>query len=278
LSRLRARWPSFRALAQTPLAWNRTLRHVLYLASIVLAWHDTAWAQSPAELQAARETELPDLRLVDAQQVDSRMSSLGIRFGYLEKDVRPGDTGRYFCGGLSTDRSAAATPAVAAALARLPYESVRKLGLRFVILCGAAKEGERPIGGINVPPLNLLMLEVGPSLERTTLHELYHLAESRYNTLADADWDRQFAGYANGYVPDLLKGALGSGKPGFLTAYAETFPYEDRAVLFEALVFEPGNVLAQIRATGDSVLRRKVLYMEEKSARLLDVKLALGRL
>ena len=80
----------------------------------------------------------------------------------------------------------------------MPYESVRKLGLRFVILCGAAKEGERPIGGINVPPLNLLMLEVGPSLERTTLHELYHLAESRYNTLADADWDRQFAGYANG--------------------------------------------------------------------------------
>ena len=49
-------------------------------------------------------------------------------------------------------------------------------------------------------------------------------------------------------------------------------------MLFEALVFEPGNVLAQIRATGDSVLRRKVLYMEEKSARLLDVKLALGRL
>ena len=52
----------------------------------MLAWHDTAWAQSPAELQAARETELPDLRLVDAQQVDSRMSSLGIRFGYLDPD------------------------------------------------------------------------------------------------------------------------------------------------------------------------------------------------
>jgi hypothetical protein len=191
--------------------------------------------------------------------------------------VRPG--GKYLCGGLSLDRSATAAQPVADALARLPYVSIRKLGLRYVILCGGAMSHDRPIGGIPVPPRDLLLLDVGGSgdaayLEETTLHELYHMAEFRFDTFADADWGRQFTGYSNSYAPDLEKGEMGSGKPGFLNAYSETFPHEDRAELFAALLLKPGAVLARIRATDDSVLRRKVVYMDQKSARLLALKLA----
>jgi len=248
---------------------------------IALAWHDAAQGQDAADLQAARETELPGLRLVGVRDVDYHLGTLGIRIGYVEQDVRPG-SGHYFCGALTLDRSATAAEPVATALTRLSYLSVRKLGLRYVILCGGAKAGDQPIGGIPVPPLDLLMLDVGRSnpafLERTTLHELYHLAEVRFSTRADADWDRQFSGYANSYAPDLLKLALGSGKPGFLDAYAETFPHEDRAELFAALLLRPGDVLAQIRATGDSVLWRKVRYMDLKAERLLSLRLAPDRL
>ena len=253
------------------------MRRLLYLSLIALAWHHTARAQSLADDLASQETQLPGLRLVAARDFDPRVSSLGIRLGYLEKDVRPGDTGRYFCGALTKDRGISAAQYVAAALARLPYVPVRRLGVRYVILCGGAKDGDRPIGGIPVPPLNLLMLDVGTSNpafpESATLHELYHLAEVRFSTFADADWDRQFSGYANVYAPDL-KGGLGSGKPGFVDAYAETFPQEDRAELFATLLLKPGDVLARIRATGDSVLRAKVLYMDQKSQRLLALKLA----
>ncbi len=181
-------------------------------------------------MEAARETELPGLRLVGVRDVDYHLGTLGIRVGYVEQDVRPG-SGHYFCGALTLDRSATAAQPVAEALTRLSYLSVRKLGLRYVILCGGAKAGDRPIGGIPVPPLDLLMLDVGASgnaafLQAVTLHELYHMAEIRFNTLYDADWGREFTGYSNGYAPDLLKGAMGSGKPGFLNAYAETFPHE----------------------------------------------------
>ena len=82
----------------------------------------------------------------------------------------------------------------------------------------------------------------------------------------------QFTGYVNNYAADLSNG--GSGNPGFLNAYAQTFPHEDRAELFAALLLRPADVVEQIRATADSVLRRKVLYMDEKSQRLLALKLA----
>ncbi len=251
-------------------------RQFLCLAIVAFAWHDAARGQSPEELRAAEETEFPGLRLVSTRNVDARLSLLGIRLGYVEKDVRLGTTGKYFCGALPIDRTVTAAEPVATALARLPYVSVRKLGLRYVMLCAGAKSGERSIGGIPVPPLNLLMLNVGvsenaASLEAITLHELYHMAEFRFGEFEDADWNGQFTGYLNSYAADLSNGAVG---PGFLNAYAQTFPHEDRAELFAALLLRPADVVEQIRATADSVLRRKVLYMDEKSQRLLALKLA----
>ncbi len=259
-------------------AWSP--RVPAFLALITFAGHGAARGQSAADLRAAGETELPSVRLVDVRHVDSRVDLMGIRVGYVETDETPG---HYFCGALDADRGASAAQPVADALALLPYVSVRNLGLRYVILCGGEKSGDRPIGGIPVPELDLLMLNAGASgnaaynaayLEHATLHELYHMVESRFHTMDDGDWDQQFNGYSNSYAPDLLKGALGTGGPGFLNAYAETFPYEDRAELFATLLLKPGDVLAQIGATSDSVLRRKVLYMDQKSQRLLGLKLA----
>jgi len=256
---------------------RRSRRQFLCLAIVAFAWHDAARGQSPEELRAAEETEFPGLRLVSTRNVDARLSLLGIRLGYVEKDVRLGTTGKYFCGALPIDRTVTAAEPVASDLAQLPYVSVRKLGLRYVMLCAGAKSGDRSIGGIPVPPLNLLMLNVGvsenaASLEAITLHELYHMAEFRFGEFEDADWNGQFTGYVNNYAADLSNG--GSGNPGFLNAYAQTFPHEDRAELFAALLLRPADVVEQIRATADSVLRRKVLYMDEKSQRLLALKLA----
>lgn len=254
------------------------LRPFLLLAVGALLWHDAARGQTPAEYDAAQETGLSSLRLVNNRHVDSRLSLWGIRFGYVENDARLGSTSRWSCGALTSDRAITATQPVSAALARLPYVAVRKLGLRYLILCGGAKRYDRPIGGIPVPPLDLLMLDIGVSgdayLEKATLHELYHMAELRISMLEDPDWNQQFTGYANEYAPGPVRSAVGSGNAGFLTEYAQSFPHEDRAELFANLVLKPAEVLARIRAAGDTVLRRKVLYMDEKSQRLLGHKLA----
>jgi len=252
---------------------------VLFVVVGAIAWHDLAQGQSRADLRAAEELEIPGLHLLDTRHADSRLSLWGIRLAYVESDVRLGSTGQYYCGTISADRAVIAAGPVSSGLARLPYETVYRMGLRYVVLCGGARSSDRAIGGIPVPPLNLLMLDVGSTtsgayLESSTLHELYHMAELRIEALADAEWNQQFSGYADAYAPNLLNGRIGSGNPGFLNAYSQTFAHEDRAELFSELVQNPSAVVAHIRATGDAVLRRKVLYMNERSQRLLGLKLA----
>jgi hypothetical protein len=258
------------------------LSRLFFIGVGALAAHDVAQGQSraAADLDAAEKLGFPGLHLLDTRHADQRLSLLGIRLGYVEAGVRLGETGRYFCGALTSDQAVTAAGPVSSGIARLPYTTVRAMGLSYVILCGGAKSYNRGIGGIPVPPLDLLMLDVGLGvrgtyLESAVLHELYHMAEMRIDALVDGDWEQQFTGYANGYTPDLLgKARIGSGSPGFLNAYSQTYPYEDRAELFSQLLVNPDGVLAHLRATNDAVLRRKVLYMDEKSRTLLGLKLA----
>jgi hypothetical protein len=233
-------------------------------------------AQSDAEQRAADELHMPGLRLVDHRHVDARVDLLGIQLAYVDTDVTPVGS-RLLCGALSYDGSIDAAQPVANALARLPYTAVRRLGLRYVVLCGFVQQGNQSIGGGPVPGYALLMINVGRRisdawLEDVTLEEVYYMAEYRFDAVNDADWDQQFTGYSN--TSDALHGPPGPGAPGFLNAYSQTYPAEDRDQLFSALLLRPGDVLARISATSDSVLRRKVLFLDQKSQRLLGLKIA----
>jgi hypothetical protein len=264
------------------------LLRVAILAGITVAAcdrakHDEAKPRTAklAQQQAAKETEIDGLRLVDAAVQEPRLTDLDLHLGYVEKDTYPGG-GRYLCGGLSSDESGAAARVIAGALARLSDESLKKLGLRYVILCSRAEATGRRIGGIPVPPLNLLMVDVGASdnddshLQHLFLHELYHLIEFRFNTFQDADWQSRFgAGYDNAYGNSAGQSALGGGGRGFLNRYAKTFPHEDRAELFASMLLNPTEVAAHINATSDGLLKDKALYVADKSARLAGIRISL---
>jgi hypothetical protein len=240
-----------------------------------------ASGQRLSDREAAQETYIDGLRLLDAAAQESRLATLGINLGYVEQDTRPGG-GKYFCGAMSRDESRSAGRVVATALLKLPDTSLKALRLRFVILCSRAMAAGQRIGGIPVPPLDLLMLDVGESgndasyLQRTFLHELYHLAEYRFNTYQDAEWQKLFgAGYANSYDGRMRQSPVGSGKRGFLNAYAETFPHEERAELFAFLMLHPADVVAHINATNDGLLKEKARYLLRKCERLMGLRIAL---
>lgn len=235
-------------------------------------------AAQPTESEAARATEFDGLRLLGAQDQERRLSKLGIYMAYVTTDTRPSD-GMYLCGGMSRDEALSAAASVASALQNLPDAALSRLRLKYVVLCSQALAGGQSIGGIPVPPLDLLMLSAAGdsgSLQHRTLHELYHLVEYRSGGIGDADWSSQFgSGYSNRYPGLLRKAPLGSGKPGFVSAYAETHPHEDRAELFAYLVLAPREVADLIRRTGDSVLRQKANYLSDKCQRVIGLPIAL---
>lgn len=238
------------------------------LAAAVLLACGAAWAGPDQD--AARETEFDGLKLVAGVAVG------GVRMAYVEDDTRPGN-GMYTCGGMTRDDALGAASTVASALDVLPAAALARLQLRYVVLCSRALAGGRRIGGIPVPPLNLLMLDSaddGGALRHRVLHELYHLAEYRGGTFNDAGWNAQFGGYGNGYPDVLRRSPIGAGKPGFINAYAEAFAHEERAELFAFMVLEPGRVAAHVRGSGDAVLRRKAAYVADRSQALLGFAVA----
>jgi hypothetical protein len=245
------------------------------------AWPNVAIAQTLSEQQAAKETYIDGLRFLDAAAREPRLTTLGIHLGYVEKDTRPGG-GKYFCGAMSREESRSAGRIVTTALLKLPDASLSKLRLRYVILCSRAMAAGQRIGGIPVPPLDLLMLDVGENsnnasyLQRGFLHELYHLIEYRFNTHEDTEWQKLFGtGYANSYSGRMQQSPSGSGKRGFLNSYSETYPHEERAELFASLVLDSAEVAAHVKATNDVVLKEKALYLARKCERLMGLRIAL---
>lgn len=225
---------------------------------------------APSDNDAARQTEFDGLRLLGSSQ-DRRLATLGVHLGYVETDTRPGG-GMYVCGAIDRNAALSAASTVAEALQYLPDAAFARLQLRYVVLCGHATAGGQSIGGIPVPPLNLLMLDAGNNagnLLHTTLHEVYHLFEYRIGSFSDPGWSGQFDGYSNSYPGLLRRSPVGGGRAGFINSYGETHGHEERAELFAFMLLSPGAVAAQ--AGRDPVLRRKVDYVADKCERRLGV-------
>jgi hypothetical protein len=264
-----------------PINMRRALNILLSSTLIMGLVLHRVHAQAHSEQQAAKETYIDGLRLLNAATQEPRLMTLGINLGYVEADTRPGG-GKYFCGALSqTDARSAGRP-IAAALLKLPDASLKNLRLRYLILCSSAMAAGQRIGGIPVPPLDLLMLDIGESgsnasyLQHTVLHELYHLIELRSNSYQDAQWQQKFgAGYANSYGGRMKQSPVGTGKKGFLNAYSETYPHEERAELFASLLLNPAEVAAHIKATKDETVKAKALYLIAKCERLIGLRIAL---
>ncbi len=242
---------------------------------------NAASPQSLTEQSASKETYIEGLRLLSSLSGSLHLVKNGISLGYVEKDENPGG-GKYFCGALSKNKSSRAGKIINDTLSVFTNSSIKTLNLKYLILCSDTKSGGRAIGGIPVPPLNLIMLSVGNNenspayLKHTFLHELYHFIEYRFGSNKDPDWQKLFAkGYTNSYHGKMKNSVIGSAKKGFLNVYSTSFPHEERAELFATLLLKPAEVVAHIKASNDEILKDKVKYVVDKCERLLglDIKI-----
>ena len=224
------------------------------------------WAAK--ERAAAKALYIPELKLVSPDMVSGDAAEAlrrsNVALAYVETTVNPG---KYTCTALSQSTLKEAANGVAASLGKLSDAAISQIGLRYVLLCGEAKAGGRMIGGIPVPPLKTLMLSMGgndPAYQsHIFFHELFHYMEFTQNrSTNDPRWNAKFTGY--GSANTAWK--LGSGSAGFVSAYAQSSPEEDRAEVFAHLMSAPATLRRYADSRKDAVLNEKISYIKDMAA------------
>ena len=242
---------------------------VLFCASF--SAHADDWAAK--ESAAAKELYIPEIKLVSPDMVSGEATNSlrrsNVALAYVEATVNPG---KYTCTALNKAALKEAANGVAEALGKLSDAAISKIGLRYVLLCGEAKAGGRMIGGIPVPPLKTLMLSMGgndPAYQsHIFFHELFHYMEFIQNrSTNDPSWNGKFKGY--GSADSAWK--LGSGASGFVSAYAQFSPEEDRAEVFAHLMSAPATLRRYADSRNDAVLNEKISYIKDMATSRFDI-------
>jgi hypothetical protein len=228
--------------------------------------HADDWAAK--ESAAAKELYIPEIQLVSPDMVSGEAANnlrrSNVALAYVETTVNPG---KYTCTALNKSTLQEAANGVAASLGKLSDAAISKIGLRYVLLCGEAQAGGRMIGGIPVPPLKTLMLSMGgndPAYQsHIFFHELFHYMEFTQNrSTNDPNWNAKFKGY--GSADSAWK--LGSGSDGFVSAYAQSSPEEDRAEVFAHLMSAPATLRRYADSRNDAVLNEKISYIKDMAS------------
>jgi hypothetical protein len=246
-------------------------RAMTLAAAMFLSMASASYAQTLEEQAAAKETYVDGLRLYPS---NNTMQSRGVQIAYVETSTSPGN-GQYFCGGMSDSQIKTAAAITSAAISKLPASAWQTIQLKYILLCSETRANNREIGGIPVPPIQLLMLNAGSSpsaasrFPLTVMHELYHLIEMQTGHYNDTVWNGQFSGYDNSYGTQAGNVAFGSGGNGFINAYGKSFPHEERAELFAIQLLAANALDEHIRNSKDDTLRSKRDYVVRQCIKIL---------
>ena len=237
----------------------------------------TLSAFTPNEERASRETYFENILLLDT----SNRYFPNINFGYVGNDTKPG-SGLYFCGGITSQQALQASRVITETLAYLRDIPANSLNLKYIILCSRATASGEHLNAAPVPDLNMLImnidrLDVNPAyIQHTFLHEYYHLAEYKFDRYQDTEWRKQFGtGYSNTRSGYNYMSRPGTGKPGFLNIYSESYDFEERAELFSYALQAPAEIVNYINSSNDLILREKTEYLVEKCKTMLGLRISL---
>ena len=187
---------------------------------------------------------------------------------------------RSLTGTLRADRAepesvTAYAPMLAREFDLYPPELVRRVGLRWIVLCRNLSYASTPVEALPHFETDALYLDVTaltalPDYNRTTIHhEFFHFLDYRDDGRLDRDptWEALnppgvrygHGGWAARRDPEA--GVDTDRYPGFLNSYSKSAVEEDKAVVFAYLVARPSYLAG--RTTADPILRAKVDRMKE---------------
>lgn len=240
------------------------LVHIFLVSLSLIACSQVARAHEVSLPAAKKALYIPELQLYSRPLVVNGGTHLHI--GSVTRLSKPGG-GRYTCEPIPESQLNKVAGLIQSTLKR--NKLTASLGLEYLILCGGVTANGQKIGGIPVPPLNLLMLSmVQQSDDRVAhlfWHEIVHYLEMKTGTYKDRTWESRFFGYSQKYelgAANLTE--LGSGSSGYVNLYGQSFPHEERAEIAAWLLSNPRKLTTFLSRAHDTMLDQKVDYMRRK--------------
>jgi hypothetical protein len=224
---------------------------------------------------------VPPFELYDA--IDPAVQQLRSQYGvelYLPRSAVLDVEGKLTGSRPTAAQISAAALALQRELARYPREFITAIAFQRLVLIEGVKLRGVPAGAFVMAPAGtMIATATGLSDPLRVHHEIFHFADYRLNGRPPDDraWTalnsagmsygrggRQMVASAGGEYSRLIEARRDL--PGFVTAYAQSAPEEDRAEVFATLVTR--QTLAAELAASDPVIAAKMRYVGDALERL----------
>ena len=148
------------------------------------------------------------------------------------------------------------------------YDFLKKINLRFIILCEDLYVSRINTGGIPDHKKRSLILDINFNekyFERVIHHEVFHIIQNSYKKIFDEKiWsdfnDKQFKYAECSTCSDRLGLDIYNKTNGFLTEYSQSIPSEDMAEVYSFLITNKIDI--KNKSKKDSILFNKIKFIE----------------
>ena len=227
-------------------------------------------------LNPLRADEIYNLLKIPNLEIYKLKNINGIKYLNAKKDFRIGINDNIKCDKASKKSLDKKFSLISKNLERYDANFLKKINLRFLVLCENLYISEINTGGIPDHKKRTLILDLNFNekyFERVIHHEIFHIMHNSYKQIFDETiWsefnDKTFKYAECSTCSDRLDLDLYDITKGFLTEYSKSTASEDMAEVYSFLITDKINI--KNKANKDSILFNKIEYIESRIDKIIN--------
>ena len=227
-------------------------------------------------LNPLRADEIYNLLKIPNLEIYKLKNINGIKYLNAKKDFRIGINDNIKCDKASKKSLDKKFSLISKNLERYDANFLKKINLRFLVLCENLYISEINTGGIPDYKKRTLILDLNFNekyFERVIHHEIFHIMHNSYKQIFDETiWselnDKTFKYAECSTCSNRLDLNLYDITKGFLTEYSKSTASEDMAEVYSFLITDKINI--KNKANKDSILFNKIEYIESRIDKIIN--------
>ena len=227
-------------------------------------------------LNPLRADEIYNLLKIPNLEIYKLKNINGIKYLNAKKDFRIGVNDNIKCDKSNKKSLDNKFPLISKNLETYDAGFLKKINLRFIVLCENLYISEINTGGIPDNKKRTLILDLNFNekyFERVIHHEIFHIIHNSYKLIFDETiWselnDETFKYAECSTCSDRVDLDLYDETKGFLTEYSKSTASEDMAEVYSFLITDKINI--KNKANKDSILFNKIEYIKSRIDKIIN--------